>query len=148
MASRINNMTFEKINNNPDCDCITQSMIDTENQFVRKLRGTTLVEKDFHSHWEREIGRDEIECEKVCSYKGISINMFTSEHEEMIFNKYKTTFSINPKKGAYCLKFKFKDGAGKVKFASEDDDNTHYNLYKSDSFTLDHLDIIETVKFA
>lgn len=141
-------MTFDKISIDIKCDCLSGAHIDTENEYVRKLKKDVLDEKDFLTHWERGLHHDNTECEEICSYKGISINMINPEFEEQILTKYKTTFSFNPKKGAYILKFKLKDGAGKVKFAPLEDDQSHYNLFKADNFSLLSLEVIDTVKFA
>ncbi len=62
--------------------------------------------------------------------------------------KYKTPFNINPKKGAYYLKFKLNDETGKVNHSPEEDDKSHYDLYKAADFNLKKIVVIETVKFA
>ncbi len=142
-------MTFEKINLDTDCKCLTKAVVDTENTYVRKLRKLNILnEKDFLTHWEREIRPETEDCETICSYKGVSINQFKPEYENQIIEKYKTTFNINPKKGAYLLKFRLTDEAGNVKYAPEDNDESHYNFFKSDDFTYDKIQVIETVKFA
>jgi hypothetical protein len=140
-------MTFQNLQKDTDCNCIDGAVIDTTNEYVRKLRKTALEEIDFKTHWERGIKGDSEECDSICNYKGISINQFRDEFVKQILTKYQTTFKINPKKGGYCLKFKLKPDAGKVKFAPEDDDKSHYNFFKSDSFDLNNLDIIETINF-
>jgi hypothetical protein len=140
-------MTFKNIQADTNCDCLNGANIDTENEYVRRLRKETVVDKDFQTHWERGIRPEIDNCENICSYKGVSINQFRNEFVEQILNKYKTTFSINPKKGAFYLKFKLTKDAGKVKFASEEDDNSHYNFFKADNFDLNSLVILDTVKF-
>jgi hypothetical protein len=141
-------MKFEKIHKEIKCNCINNAKDDFHNEYVRKLRKDTLSDKDFATHWERGIGTEETECKTICSYKGISINQVTENSETLIIEKYKTTFKINPKKGAYLLKFKIKNKGGKVEHAPSKNDDTHYNLFKSDDFDLNSLDIIKTVKFA
>lgn len=140
-------MKFDNLHSDTNCDCLKQATVDTENVFVRKLRKETLIEKDFLSHWERGIGKDKTDCEEICSFKAVSVNIFKSEYQEQIVNKYKTTLSINPKKGAHYLKFKLRNDAGKIKFAPEDDDDSHYNFFKADAFDFTCLDIMETVNF-
>ena len=141
-------MTFENLKSDTNCDCISTAQMDTTNEYVRKLRKSIVEDKDFLSHWEREIRPDSEECETICSFKGVSVNQFKSEYESQILEKYKTTLKINPKKGAHYLKFKLSEEAGKVKFAPEEDDKSHYNFLKADDFNLDKLVILETVKFA
>lgn len=140
-------MTFENLQFDSECNCVKDAIEDYSNEYVRKLRKEVVEERDFLTHWERNIRPEINNCENICSYKGVSINQFKDEFVELILNKYKTTFNFNPKKGAYFLKFKFKQDAGKVKFAPEEDDNSHYNFFKADSFGLEKLEIIETVKF-
>ena len=141
-------MTFERISSDTSCDCLAKTEIDTSNEYVRKLRKDKVEERDFLTHWEREIRPESQECEDICSYKGVSINQFKNEYESQILNKYKTTFKFNPKKGAYYLKFKFNENVGRIKYAPEDDDISHYNFFKADEFQIENLLILETVKFA
>jgi len=141
-------MTFETINSDSTCDCLSKAEIDTTNEYVRKLRKDNVEGKDFLTHWEREIRPETESCEIICSYKGVSLNQFNPESEDQILEKYRTTFKINPKMGAYYLKFRLNEGAGKVKFAPEENDKSHHSLFKADDFSLDKIVIIETVKFA
>lgn len=143
-------MTFDKINSDTKCDCLSDAIIDNENSYVRKLRKETLEEKDFLTHWERDIKGDSLECDNICSLKSVSINQFKAETEAQIIEKYKTTFNINPKKGAYYLKFQFLKEAGKVKHTPDlkTNDTSHYDFYKADDFNFDKIHILETVKFA
>ena len=129
-------MTFDKLHDGIDCDCIKNAKDDFQNEYVRRLRKKELSEKDFLTHWERGIGKDEIECEVICSYKGISVNQINETSEQLIIEKYKTTFKINPKRGGYFLKFRIKENGGKIKHAPSKKDNTHYNFYKSDEFDI------------
>ena len=140
-------MKFEKLHNGIECNCVKKAVDDFDNKYLRKLRKDQLSEKDFLTHWERGIGNEETDCEKICSYNGISINQADEKTENIIIEKYKTTFNINPKKGAHLLKFKIKNNAGKVSHAPLEDDDTHYNFFKSDEFNLETLEVIETVKF-
>ena len=141
-------MTFENLHADTDCNCISGAFIDTTNEYVRRLKKDAVQDSDFLTHSERGIVSPLDDCENICSYKGVSINQLRVEFVEQILTKYKTTFKINPKKGAHYLKFKFKEEAGKVKFAPEEDDQSHYNFFKADNFTLNSLDIIDTIKFA
>ena len=141
-------MTFDKIHSDTDCNCLSKAVIDTSSEFVRKLRKDNVEDKDFLTHWEREIRPETEDCETICSYKGVSINRITPEYENLILEKYKTTFTINPKKGAHYLKFRLNEDTGKVSYTPEEDDKSHYNLYKADDFSLEKIVIVETVKFA
>jgi hypothetical protein len=140
-------MTFENLHNDTHCKCIDGAVDDMTNEYIRKLKKETIQNSDFLTHWERGIRPPVSDCENICSYKGVSINQFKQEFEELIVSKYRNTFTINPKKGAHYLKFKLKEDAGKVKFAPEDDDQCHFNLFKADTFTLSSLVIIDIIKF-
>lgn len=141
-------MTFDKIKTDTDCDCITSaSNVDIENFYVRKLNKSTLEERDFLTHWERNKRPLIEDCENICSYKSVSINQFSVDTETQILEKFKTTFNINPKKGAYYLKFQFSTDAGKIKFTPQENDSSHYDFYKADDFNLTKIQILETVKF-
>lgn len=143
-------MTFDKIKSDTECECLSNAVIDNENAYVRKLHKETLEEKDFLTHWERNIKGESLECDNICSRKSVSINQFNSETEAQILEKYKTTFHINPKKGAYFLKFKFLKDAGKTKHTPVPaiNDTSHYDFYKADDFSFEKIQIIEKVKFA
>jgi hypothetical protein len=140
-------MTFEKVHSETDCNCLSKAVIDTSSEFVRKLRKGVVEDKDFLTHWDREIIPEEEDCDTICAYRGLSVNQITPEFENQIVEKYKTTFNINPKKGAHYLKFKLQTDAGKVQYTPEEDDKSHYNLFKSDNFSLEKIVMIETVKF-
>ena len=141
-------MTFENLHKDTKCDCLNEAIVDTANEYVRRLKKDALQDIDFVTHWERGIRTQIDDCDNTCSDKSVSINLFKKEYETLIVNKYTNTFKINPKKGAHLLKFKLKEKAGKVKSAPEDDDRSHFNFFKADTFILNNLEIIEIVKFA
>ncbi|TMN94118.1 hypothetical protein, partial [Pseudoalteromonas sp. S407] len=119
-----------------------------EDVFLRKLRKQDLEDKDFETHWERGIGVDKTECEEICNYKALSINLTSDEIENLILEHYKTTFNINPKKGGHCLKFKIKEGACKIIYAPITAGYSHHNFFKSDLFDLDYIERVTIHKFA
>lgn len=142
-------MTFENISNGHDCDCLSKTSIPSpEDTFLRKLRKENLADKDFETHWERGIGVDKTECEDICNYKALSINLTSDEIENLILEHYKTTFTINPKKGGHCLKFKIKEGAGKIIYSPIITGDSHHNFFKSDLFNLDYIEPVTVLKFA
>ena len=142
-------MTFEKISKGHGCDCLSKTSIPKPDDiFLRKLRKHDLADKDLETHWKRGIGVDEEECEEICSYKALSINRTSDEIENLIFEHYKTTFNLNPKKGGYCLKFKIKEGAGKVVHAPIVNVDSHHNFFKSDLFDLSYIEPVSILKFA
>ncbi|RXK82738.1 hypothetical protein EST62_10200 [Chlorobaculum sp. 24CR] len=149
MSKKIKNtMKFKNINSDTDCDCTSKAEIDSSNEYVRKLRKDKVEDKDFQTHWERGIRAENEDCDIICSYKAVSINQIKPEYENLILEKYKTTFNFNKKKGSYYLKFRFNKDAGKVIYSPEEDDKSHYNFYKADDFNLGKIVVMETVKFA
>lgn len=145
-------MTFEKIFKDCECDCLSQS-VDCQQDliYLRKLNKSDLEEKDFLTYWERDKKPETPECEAICGFRGVSIDFLKEDSEEAqsaIIGRYKTTFNINPKKGAYCLKFKFKSGSGRVKHTPFDGADTHHDLYKSDDFHINsHIEQLEIIQF-
>ena len=140
-------MDFEKIKNGSQCDCLKGSEIDIEGEYIRKIKKDIVLENDFQTHWERGLHRDENDCDKICSYKSVSINKILSDSLAQIMNKYKITFRFNPAKGFCCARFKLRENAGKVKHSPTNIDPTHYNFFKADDFTLDSINITEIIKF-
>ncbi|WP_419802182.1 hypothetical protein [Mucilaginibacter sp.] len=141
-------MTFDNITNGHKCDCLSKTSIPkSEEVYLRKLRKEDLADKDFETHWERGIGVESEGCDDICNYKALSINKTSNEIETLIYEHYKTTFTINPKKGGHCLKFKFKEEAGKVIHAPIENADSHHNFFKSDLFTFDYIEPVDVIKF-
>lgn len=142
-------MTFENIKNGHDYDCLGKTSIPKpEEVFLRKLRKDAVADKDFETHWERGIGVESEGCDDICNYKALSINKSSDDIEELIYEHYKTTFTINPKKGGHCLKFRFKVGAGTIIHAPIENADSHHNFFKSDLFNLDYIEPVDVIKFA
>jgi hypothetical protein len=141
-------MTFDQLHNDVECNCIEDAYQDHDGSYVRKINKDSLLEKDFVTHWERQIGHDAVNCNDKCSFKAVSINQFSDENLPQIIDHYTTTFNINPKKGCYYIRFKIPDGQGLVKPDPLENDLSHFGLYKSDIFSINSLEILETVKFA
>lgn len=142
--------TFTGITGDTQCDCLAGAVQNTEALFVKSIDSRRVKERDFRSKWEkghRQIdGRpvDESDCRLVCMMKGVSVNMITtSESEENAIQKYKKTLKYSPKRPGYLLKFRFCDNAGAVKYTPNGNDKTHHTFYKSDSFALDLIDVID-----
>lgn len=141
-------MKFEDLHKDIECDCISGCENDTLNSYIRRLRKDVPSDIDFKSHWERGIKPEKNNCEIICSYKGISVNKSNEQNEEQIIKKYKTTFDINPKKGAYLIKFKIIEKSGVYRFTPSKDDPSHHTFLKSDAFDFADLNSVETIKFA
>ncbi len=145
-------MTFEKIFKDSNCNCLDKSMQCQEDLvYLRKLRKQKLEEADFLTHWERGKEAEADNCEYICGLRGISIDFLQNDSDDYtnaIVNRYKTTFTINPKKGAHCLKFRFKIGSGNVKHTPFDGAESHHDFYKSDHFQIStHLEALAIIHF-
>jgi hypothetical protein len=141
-------MTFSNIQNDTQCDCLKEAVDDFDSHYIRKINKSELSEKDFATHWERQIRKDATDCNDICSLKAISVNYFSTENIPQIVEHYTTTFNFNPKKGCYYIRFRLKKQFGKFKPEPLENDESHYSMFKSDDFVINSLEIIETVKFA
>ena len=85
-------MNFKKLHEDTKCNCISNAIDDFQDEYVRKLRKELLTEKDFLSHWERNIGNNSKKCEEICSLKAVSINQYNKNtHFFMILSCLKFT---------------------------------------------------------
>lgn len=139
-------MTFEYLNTDTPCDCLGNALEDNLQLFARKINKPTPKESDFKSHWERgKRPQKETDCEAVCSYKGLSINLCTEQNQEEIIRKFVQTFQIAPKHKDSMMVFRFLSDAGKVKHTPTPKDKSHYDLYKSDTFSLENIEIAQVL---
>ena len=145
-------MIFDNLFKDCECDCLAESF-ECQQKFIylRKLNKAEVEEKDFLTHWERGKEPETNECDHVCGFRGISIDLLEEDSEQTqnaIINRYRTTFKINPRKGSYCLRFKFKSGSGNIKHTPFDGAETHHDLYKSDEFQINtHIDQLAIIHF-
>lgn len=134
MSNRNTSMTFNKLHDGTDCKCIEGAIVDTESLFVRKVSARSPKDRDFKSHHERKKEPELKDCESICSYRGLSVNIYKDEYIQQILEKYKISYLIAPSTGKFCLVFRFSNNAGMVESTPEKNDKSHYNFYKSDSF--------------
>jgi hypothetical protein len=139
---------FDTLHYGIDCDCLDGANFDTEKEYIRKIKTHTAALNDFDTHWERGMYRDKTACNDVCMVRSVSVNLFKPENLAQIVAKYQTTFTINPKRGAHYIRFKLMKNNAKVKPTPAKDNKSHCSLFKSDVFDFNHLEIIDTVKFA
>ena len=140
-------MTFDDLHKDTDCHCINGINEDTENVYIRRIKKPTVKVKDFNSQWEnnkRPTAHYTNNCDKTCGLKGVSVNQWNEKNQEAVIKKYLDYFFISPKStdGGYI--FRFKKDAGLIKHAPGLD-KSHYNFYKCDTFSLAHLEHIETI---
>ena len=131
-------MDFKNLLQDTNCNCLENAMQDNFRLFARKINKPNVMDKDFRSHWERELRAND--CEKICGLKGLSINEWNENTEKAVIKKFLTTFGISPKHKDSIFVFRFLPEAGLTKYTPTDEDITHYDFYKSDRFTLDMLE--------
>lgn len=136
-------MTFKQILQDTDCDCLANSEEKTETIFARKINKPQATDNDFKSHWER--GKRADECDKICGFKGVSINEWNENTEKDVIQKFLTTFRITPKHKDSILIFNFLSDAGQVIYTPNEKDKSHHDFYKSDDFSLQFINAIQCI---
>lgn len=138
-------MTFNNLHIDTDCNCVGKAVEKLENIFARRVRSNPLKENDFKSKWEKKHPYPgNSDCEVICSHKGVSINLFSDETKDAVIKKFVTRFTFSPGSTAFCCKFKFKQGAGKLKQTGLKD-KSHHEFFKCDTFSLKDLEILDYV---
>jgi len=135
-------MEFESIHVDTDCNCIYGASQDIDSIYVRKISNLEVLEKDLKSHWEKGTRIDD-DCNLICGYKGLSINIWNENSQKSIITKFLLTFGISQKSKSSLYIFKFKENAGLLKHTPTKDDEHHYTFYKSDNFKPEMLEKVE-----
>lgn len=141
-------MTFTNISNNAECACLRDSYADVVNIFARKVRkAPDMKEGDFRSNFEKDRLPETDSCDDICGIHGVSVEIWNEESAVPLLEKYQTTANYSPKYKNNLSIFKLKDGAGVVKYTpnQKEYNEFHYDLYKEDFFTIDHLDLVEMI---
>lgn len=138
-------MTFEKITEDIPCDCFQDTFEDHETKFTIKINQNVLKEKDFKTYWEK--GRRSYEnCEKGCSLKSQSISIIKTEEDlQQNIETYKKLFPIAPNYKPFCAIIVFKEESGKIKLTPSKINPLHCDLYKSDTFSKDLVEVIDII---
>lgn len=141
-------MTFNNIfKDNSNCNCLKESFEDYQTYYIRKLKSENLSDLDFIINISSFINKIDVQnCNDFCAHIGASINKLTSSSDnfQQIMKKYTEVFKVSPKKVKFYCKFKFKDGAGKIKDYSSVSDPNHHNFYYADNFNYNsHIDVLE-----
>jgi len=130
------------------CDCMSGSQEDTERTFVRRItENKSLRIRHFKTELEKP---DKVlvvnNCIDFCKYRELSINNISDYDEEEVVASYlpdiQKQLIFAPKKEFYYCKFRFKSGAGKTKHTPQHGHISHYDFYKSDEFSIEHIDIL------
>lgn len=143
-------MEFNSISIGHSCNCLSNAIENFTDTFVRKVDATTEFKiRDFRAKYEKDnfVEIESSTCEEVCGNRCLSIDIWNDESKEYIIKKYSVTLGISPKlKPNFIGLFKLNEGSGKVKYTPNQKHGIeiyHYDLYKSDGFTIDMLELIE-----
>jgi hypothetical protein len=140
-------MTFEGLAE-VNCSCILTAVQKAEENtsdfFSKRISDAKIANKDFKSHWERGKRPSDMDrCDKVLSYKGISVNCLRDSSDEEIMGHYRMTLAISPKgTSKYFCKFRFLPNAGKV-MPTPENRFFHCNFFKADSFSKEFVMIFD-----
>lgn len=137
-------MEFKNILSGHNCDCLDKAIEDNTSHFAIKTMKENLRAQDFQSYWEKgKRPDDNSDCEKICSFKGVSISIFNDITKDEVETIYRELFPLAPKYKPYLNVVKFYDSSGVVKYTPKDFNIHHYDFYKSDTFDFLNVDIIQ-----
>ncbi|MDZ7899477.1 MAG: hypothetical protein U5N85_15820 [Arcicella sp.] len=143
-------MTFDSLHADTDCDCLGEAFEDTEQIFARKISKPNLRIADFYSHWERNKKPSENICTEICKYKGISVNYWDDLTQQQVIDKYVNglrLIDLSTQIVKDCiLIFRFKSKMGSLKYSPTKLDSSHYTFFKSDTFDIQDIEIIDTIE--
>jgi hypothetical protein len=143
-------MTFDSLHADTDCDCLGGAFEDTEKVFARKISKPNLRVADFSSHWERNKKPLEDSCIEICKYKGISVNYWDDLTKQPIIDKYVKSLRLIDLDSKIVkdsiLIFRFKSKMGSLKHSPSKLDPSHCTFYKSDTFDIQEIDVIDTIE--
>lgn len=143
-------MTFDSLHADTDCDCLIEAFEDTEQIFARKISKPNMRVADFYSHWERNRKPAENICTEICKYKGISVNYWDDSTRQQVIDKYVKSLRLinldNKIVKDSILIFRFKSKMGSLKYSPSKSDSSHYTFYKSDTFDIQDIEIIDTIE--
>ncbi|WP_025144514.1 hypothetical protein [Pedobacter jeongneungensis] len=142
-------MQFTKISEGNTCNCLTDTIENNTDKFVRKVtKSPTLKDRDFRTHAERgKVAEDKNDCNEVCGKNALSFEIWNSQSSDLLMKKYLTTLALSPQsKNNLCL-VSFKPNSGLTKYTPDqiEYNEFHYDFYKEDSFSIDSLELIEMI---
>jgi hypothetical protein len=125
---------------------------DVQTTFMRRTSVRGKVKPgDFKAGIEKEIIPDAKTCDDFCALRELSINDVDNYEEGSIVENYKESMMKNkinifsPQlKLNYC-KFKLITESGAVKYTPHHGHESHFDLYKKDTFDIASLQAVETV---
>jgi len=136
-------MTFERLHHETgECKCTEGMRENTTDFFARRIHGLPPTEDDFKSkHEEKKPYRGKT-CGDLCHYRGVSVSSLSKIAEEHLKQEWADYVAFKPKLPRNYCKFKIKASAGVI-WPSDDPEEPHCELLKSDNFKFELLEIIE-----
>lgn len=139
-------MQFEKILKNTDCKCLDGATENNRDVFARLLKKneTEIREKSFKSKYEESKEPRDNSCKSICTNRAVSLALINERNQEKVLKYISSKFKFSPKYKSYFLaKIKLKKNAGIIKQMGSQ--KFHYDFYKSDEFTIKHIELIEKI---
>ncbi|MHA8056468.1 hypothetical protein VR611_11010 [Aquirufa nivalisilvae] len=140
-------MEFKNIQEDNNCDCITNAYQDNESTYALKTMKDFIRIQDFNSYWDK--GKRPVninDCEEVCSLKGVSVSILNESTKEDVISIYRELFPLAPKYKPYFGIVKFYESSGVVKHTPNDGNIHHYDFYKSDTFDFAKVNVIQIIE--
>ena len=139
-----------RLTESPICDCMTSSFEEISRIFIRRItENRSLRIRHFKADIEKV---DKLlvvnDCSDFCRFRELSMNDISDYDEQEVVASYspdiQEQLKFAPKKEFYYCKFRFKTGAGKVKYTPHHGHESHYDFYKSDEFSMDHVETLSS----
>jgi hypothetical protein len=138
-------MTFDKIISTPNCDCFENTFKDHQTSFALKINRGFLRDGDFKTHWEKGL-QEYDNCDSACSLKSKSISILRTDYDlTETLKVFKELFLVSPKYKPYFAVIRFKEESGRIKLTPSAHNKRHCDLYKSDLFNKEMVDLIKTI---
>jgi len=139
-------MTFDKIINNPNCNCLVDAIENSTSKFALKTNKAKIAETNFQSKWEK--GDDNhAECKKVCSKKGVSLSIILKDDSNLsdVIDIYKKIFPLAPGYKPFCSIVTLGEKNGLVKSTPSQNNVFHHDFYKCDTFDFNKINYISSI---
>lgn len=140
-------MAFNNFIQDTHCDCLSSAIIDNNSIFGLKTNKVEFKEQDFKTYWEKNKKPIDLnDCDEVCSRKGLSVSIITSENIINVVKIYRQLFNFAPQYKTSILLIQLPQDFGMVKHTPTSENPYHYDLYKSDIFHYLNLNVEATVR--
>ena len=137
-------MTFNQLHTDTNCNCLDNNNLkqDSQGVYCRRIKEKQIQLSDFQSWWEQGKRPPQSklkDCQEVCKYKGVSINYLANLEPPQVI--------INPKHNRletqyFCI-LQFKKNAGLLHSTPSKNAPQHHTFYKSDTFSLNTITILQ-----